>query len=122
MLIVAIRSLSDSGSSSKCFSLYSGVEIGVDNSMSRARKGVNGERQESTEGMPESYTFLRYCELLRFLAFLQIKLLRTVQGTIVGQRTCGGITFLRENRQTDTPAVHHGVHKQVTSRTFLGTE
>ena len=41
----------------------------------------------------------RYSQLLRFLAFLQIKRLRTVQGPTVGQGKCGGITFYES--QTD---------------------
>ena len=84
------------------------------------RKGCKREEQESTEGLPVSYTFFLLIDLLRFLAFLQIKRLRTVQGTTVGLGKCGGITFYKS--ATDRhPDVHHGVHKQVTPRTFPGT-
>lgn len=67
-----------------------------------------------------SYTFFLLIDLLRFLAFLQIKRLRTVPGTTVGLGKCGGITFY-ESATDRHPYVHHGVHKQVTPRTFPGT-
>ena len=85
-----------------------------------SEKDVNGKSRKVPRACRCLILSFFLIDLLRFLAFLQIKRLRTVQGTTVGLGKCGGITFY-EGATDRHPDVHHGVHKQVTPRTFPGT-